>query len=277
MKNRLIPLVAILCILGSALPLLAEETNDATSELTALVGKINNKLREGRKSETDLADELKEFDVLIDKHKAEKTDAAARIVFMKGMLYLEVFDKIQQAIEIEEQIKKDYPETTAGKNADAILENLKREETAQRLARELVAGAKFPDFEEKDLGGNPLSVANYKGKVVLVDFWATWCPPCVGELPNLVKTYEKHHDKGFEIIGISLDQNEAGLKNFTKNYNVTWPQYFDGKGWGNKLVAKYGVMVLPTTFLVDGEGKIIGRNLRGEALEDALSKALVKN
>ena len=273
----IITLLVILSTFCSIRPGLGAEATETSSELKALVTKIQNKLHEGKKSEADLSAELKDFDALIDKHKGEKSDEAAQIVYMKAMLYLEVLDKGDNAIELVEQIKKDYPDTQTAKSADDVLENMKQHEAAQKVQRTLVEGGKFPDFDEKDLAGKPLSVANYKGKIVLIDFWATWCAPCVGELPNVVKAYEKHHDKGFEIIGISLDQNEVGLKNFTKDRNMPWQQYFDGKGWGNKLAQKYGVQSIPATFLIDGEGKIIGRDLRGEALEEAVSKALAKN
>jgi len=138
----------------------------------------------------------------------------------------------------------------------------------------LKEGAAFPDFDEKDLAGNPLSIANFKGKVVLVDFWATWCPPCVAELPNVLKAYEEYHPKGFEIIGISLDKDRQKLDSFIKQKQMTWPQYFDGQGWENKLSQKYGVNSIPATYLLDKEGKIIGSNLRGEALDAAVAKAL---
>ena len=141
----------------------------------------------------------------------------------------------------------------------------------------LVVGAKFPDFNEKDVAGKPISIANDKGKVVLVDFWATWCGPCRAELPNVLATYNKYHDKGFEIVGISLDQDQAKLADFTKSMNMPWPQIFDGQGWQNKLAVKYGIESIPATFLLDGEGKIIGRDLRGEELPAAVAKALAKN
>jgi thiol-disulfide isomerase/thioredoxin len=140
----------------------------------------------------------------------------------------------------------------------------------------LTVGAQFPDFNEKDVDGKPLSIASYKGKVVLVDFWATWCGPCRAELPHVIATYKKYHDQGFEIIGISLDQDQAKLTGFTKAMNMTWPQFFDGQGWQNKLAAKYGIESIPAAFLLDGNGKIIGRDLRGEALMQAVAKALGK-
>ena len=138
----------------------------------------------------------------------------------------------------------------------------------------LVEGTTFPDFSVEDVKGNPLSISGYKGKVVLIDFWATWCGPCVAELPNVLKTYEKYHDKGFEIIGISLDQDKGGLTGFIKQNKMTWQQYFDGQVWANKLAVKYGVEAIPATYLLDGEGNIIGKDLRGAALEQAVAKAL---
>jgi len=151
-----------------------------------------------------------------------------------------------------------------------------RQMEAQKIQAALAVGVKFPDFNEKDTAGKPLSIANYNGKVVLIDFWATWCGPCRAELPNVIATYKKYHNQGFEIIGISLDQDQAKLTGFTKSMNMTWPQYFDGQGWGNKLAVKYGMESIPATYLLDGNGKIIGRDLRGDELTQAVAKALGK-
>jgi peroxiredoxin len=155
---------------------------------------------------------------------------------------------------------------------------MKQQEEAKKVRDALAEGSKFPDFSEKDLAGKPLSIANYKGKVVLIDFWATWCPPCRAELPNVVKTYEKHHADGFEIIGISLDraQDREKLVSFLKDKNMAWPQFFDGNYWQNKLAVKYGVNSIPATYLLDGQGIIIGKDLRGEDLEQAVAKTLAR-
>ena len=151
-----------------------------------------------------------------------------------------------------------------------------RQMEAQKIQAALAIGVKFPDFNEKDTAGKPLAIANYKGKVVLIDFWATWCGPCRAELPNVIATYKKYHNQGFEIIGISLDQDQAKLIGFTKDMNMTWPQYFDDQGWGNKLAVKYGIESIPATYLLDGNGRIIGRDLRGDELTQAVAKALGK-
>ena len=276
MKTKVLAFALALSMLGATRPLRAADSSEVGAELKQLITKVQAKLKSGKPTEASLSEELKGFDELLAKHKDEKTDEVAQVLMMKGMLYLEVLDNPEKGTAIIEQLKKDYPDTRAGKNADAMLENVKKQGEAKKIQNSLVPGAKFPDFNEKDIEGKSLSVANYKGKVVLVDFWATWCGPCVGELPNVIKTYEKHHKDGFEIIGISLDQSESKLKNFIKEKNVTWQQYFDGKGWGNKLGAKYGVNSIPATYLLDGEGKIIAKDIRGEELEEAVAKAVTK-
>ena len=112
--------------------------------------------------------------------------------------------------------------------------------------------------------------------MVLVDFWATWCGPCVDELPNVLAAYKKYHGQGFEIVGISLDEDQAKLTSFLKEQGMTWAQFFDGKGWENKLAVKYGVESIPATFLLDGEGTIIAKNLRGPALDAELARRLAQ-
>lgn len=273
MKTRILLALATLCLL-SVVP--AAETGSVSSQLDTIVKQVQTKLNEGKKTETDLADEIDSLDKLLAAHKGEKTEDVAEVLLMKARLYLELFDNSAKGTELVKQLRKDFPDTKPGQSADRILENVKKREEATRIQQTLAVGNKFPDFEEKDLMGQPLSVANYKGKVVLVDFWATVSGPCLQELPNVLRAYERHHAQGFEIIGINLDQDEKKLKDFTKQMKMPWPQYFDGKGWDNKLAGKYGVQSIPTTFLLDGSGTIVGRNLRGEALEEAVIKALAK-
>src|SRR5258708_7370102 len=199
MKIKLLAVVAVISLSLSGRVALAEETGGAATELKELVSKIEARLKEGKKTEADLASEIKEFDALLAKHKGEKTDDVANILNMEAMLYLQVFDNTDKGIELIRQVKSDYPETKPGKSADAMIESIKQQEEGKKVQRSLAEGKPFPDFSEKDVAGKPLSIANYKGKVVLIDFWATWCRPCVGELPNVIKTYDKHHTKGFEI------------------------------------------------------------------------------
>ncbi len=273
MKKYLLTLLVATATLLAGSALFAASTNDPTVELKALIAKIKADIQAGKKTEAALADDLKQFDVLLAEHKGEKTDAVANILFMKATLYAEVFQDDAKADKLIAQLKTEFPDTH-------IVAALKQQEAAEAAAKKaqagLVAGAKFPDFTEKDPEGKPLSLANYKGKVVLIDFWATWCGPCRAEIPNVVATYKKYHGQGFEIIGVSLDQDRQKLLNYTKDNGMTWSQYFDGQGWGNKLAVKYGIEAIPTTFLLNGNGVIIGTDLRGNDLSQAVAKALAK-
>lgn len=140
----------------------------------------------------------------------------------------------------------------------------------------LEPGQKFPDFSESDVAGNPLSVAGYHGKVVLIDFWATWCGPCRQELPNVISLYQKYHGQGFDVIGVSLDEDRNALNTFTQQNGMGWQQYFDGQGWKNKLAVNYGVNSIPMTYLLNREGIIIKKDVRGADLDAAVEHALAE-
>lgn len=126
-----------------------------------------------------------------------------------------------------------------------------------------------PDGQEVDL-------AKLRGKVVLVDFWASWCGPCIAEMPNVVSTYSKLHEKGFEIVGISLDQDKAAMDAATKKHNMSWVQYFDGAGWENKISKGFGIQSIPAAWLIDKKGMLRETGLRGEALAAGVEKLLAE-
>ena len=121
--------------------------------------------------------------------------------------------------------------------------------------------------------GKKFDLADLRGKVVLVDFWATWCPPCVEEAPQLVEVYEKFKDRGFEIVGISLDNNKSALEKFTAEYGMTWPQFFDGQGWDNELAQRFKIQSVPTMWLFGRDGKLVDPAPRTR-LEQAVAAAL---
>ena len=146
----------------------------------------------------------------------------------------------------------------------------------------LAVGDKPIAFERKTTAGKTVNYpADYKGKLIMLDFWATWCGPCRMEIPNLVKTYEKYKDQGFAVLGISFDQANATekLAKFTEENKMPWPQIYDGKGWQAELGQMYGVDSIPRCLLVNGDtGLIVATTdaLRGDQLEPTLKKELEK-
>ena len=120
----------------------------------------------------------------------------------------------------------------------------------------IVEGYAFPTLEFTSLGGEQINMANLKGKVVLIDFWATWCGPCRRVMPDLVETYKEYHGKGFEIIGISLDKDRAQLEKYMQDTGITWQQYYDGLSWNNKISKRFGIRGIPHIVLLDKNGVV---------------------
>ncbi|MDI9358534.1 MAG: TlpA disulfide reductase family protein [Phycisphaerales bacterium] len=135
-------------------------------------------------------------------------------------------------------------------------------------------GTVAPNFTQNDINGNPVSLSSFRGKYVLLDFWASWCGPCRMENPNVVEAYKKFHSDKFTIIGVSLDKSKDAWKSAVTTDGIQWTQVSDLQFWRNAVAVLYNINSIPMNFLINPEGVIIAENLRGDELERTLANTL---
>ncbi len=166
-----------------------------------------------------------------------------------------------------QSVASNFEDTPAGRLAKDKLE-----------AHGLAIGSAPIEFAAEDLAGQPVSLADYRGKVLLIDFWATWCVPCMKEMPHVVAAHERFHSQGFEVLGISLDRtgHREKLDAVIAANKMAWRHVFDGGHWRAKLAQQYDVASIPFTLLIGKDGKVAGLNLHGDALAAAVERELAK-
>ncbi|MEI8046722.1 MAG: TlpA disulfide reductase family protein [Bacteroidota bacterium] len=157
-------------------------------------------------------------------------------------------------------------------NSDYVKKLIERE----AILNSVQAGQPAPEFTMNDTTGKPVSLGSFKGRVVLVDFWASWCGPCRAENPNVLAAYKKYSNKGFTVLGVSLDDNKAKWLAAIAKDGLTWTHVSDLVRWENAAAKQYGVRSIPANFLISKEGKIIASSLRGEDLMKKLEEVLGK-
>lgn len=162
---------------------------------------------------------------------------------------------------------------------DGLNNDIKNSARGKRLysslkSKSLIVGADAFDFSHPDANGKLVKLSDYKGKYVLLDFWASWCVPCRKENPFVVKAYKRFKTKNFEIIAISLDDKKDNWLKAVKDDNLGWIHLSDLKGWQNEIAVMYGVKGVPTNYVISPDGKILAMDLRGDELEKFLEKTL---
>lgn len=165
---------------------------------------------------------------------------------------------------------------------NSLADNIKTTESGKKFFEKIVeskitaVGTMAMNFTQNDTAGKPVSLSDFRGKYVLLDFWASWCGPCRAENPNVVKAFNQYKEKNFTVLGVSLDQPDAKEKWLQAIYKdgLTWTQVSDLKFWNNAVAKQYRIHSIPQNFLIDPSGKIIAKNIRGDELQKKLAEVL---
>ncbi len=229
--------------------------------------------------ETGQADKV---DGVVDLFKSSISTGYPRYYLTLARL-LEMTDRDEERLQVFKALAEQDPNNrTAHRQLAEIYQelgdpDLVREHRLKAEPLQAFIGKPVPDFSAKDLDGKPISIADYCGKVVLLDFRATWSSLCLEDIPNIKKVYDTYKDKGFDIIGISLDNDEKMLRDHLKKHEIPWRHIYSGKRWDSPIPQQYGIRNVPSGWLIDRDGTLISQQASGAMLEHLVSEAVKVN
>ncbi len=174
--------------------------------------------------------------------------------------------------ELSQNLNRRFPGTRMAKEYGEYCMKVSSMHKVHTNTSSIDPGSSAPEISLPTVDGKVVTLSSFKGKYVLLDFWASWCGPCRAENPNVVAAYQKFKDKNFTVLGVSLDNNKDAWQKAVTDDNLTWTQVSDLKGWSSAAAQQYSVQSIPSNFLIDPSGKIVARNLRGEELKTELSR-----
>ncbi len=246
------------------------DINKQMSELNAKGGVLSQTHDEDSEEMQELINEMMELrELQFDVQKTyikNNSNSIYSVLLVQNLLQMQAID----TQEAEKMLSHLTPAIANHPQTESVKQFIEDNKT------NLNEGSIVPDFSAKTPEGDELALSDVlkKGKYTLIDFWAAWCAPCRRENPNLVKVYEKYHDKGLEMIGVSLDKEEADWLKAIEKDKLTWHQISNLQFWNDPIAKQYQIRAIPASFIVDSEGKIVGKDIRGPQLEKFISELL---
>ncbi len=247
---------------------------NAIEELQKANASKSEELRMAFQAASEAGDEEKQQEIIAEYEAGEKEVEEAQMVYVSENATSPVSAYLVYSIYRHkplDEIKAAVAKLDASLSTSPYYQSI-----SERVAKleKVAVGQMAPDFTMNDRDGNPVTLSSLKGNYVLIDFWASWCGPCRRENPNVVKLYNEFSEKGFDILGVSLDQKQDAWLKAIEDDQLTWNHVSDLKGWGNEAAQLYAVSGIPHTVLLDKDGKIIAKNLRGEELHNKIAELL---
>lgn len=233
-----------------------DDYNELNQQLFPYMALLSGQDSEGSTAKLDAMEAM--FTNFVQSHPGSYV---APLAILRHYQFFSDVPKLQQFSAL---LTEDVRKSTYGKMIAATLKETEK----------IPVGKTITEFSQNDQNGKSISISSFRGKYVLIDFWASWCGPCRRENPNVVKAFNTYKNKDFTVLGVSLDENREKWLGAIAADNLTWSQVSDLKGWGNQVAAMFGIQSIPQNILIDKQGKIVGINLRGAMLDYKLSKLL---